>query len=93
MVVVFSAWGLGVAYGAIPHSACCGVADHAEKALAILNFPSWVFSALTAKALCDQDFIAFTTVKQLMWVALCTPQWWAYIAAFRFLSNRWQASP
>ncbi|MFN4117514.1 hypothetical protein [Acidovorax sp.] len=67
LVVVFGAWSLGVAYGEIPLSACCGVPSYVEAVLATLNFPSWLPAALAAKALYGQDFTAFIAIKQLVW--------------------------
>ena len=93
LVVVFSAWSLGVAYGEIPLSACCGVPSHVEAVLAALNIPSWLLASLAAKALYGQDLTTFIAFKQLVWIALCGPQWWAYISICRFLRNRQRSSP
>lgn len=91
LVVVFSAWSIGVAYGGIAISACCSVPGHVEAVLATLNLPSWFLSALAAKALFGQAFTAFIAFKQLLWIALCFPQWCAYIAIYRLLRNRRRA--
>ena len=88
LVAVFSAWSIGVAYDRIPISACCTVPGYAETVLAALNFPSWFPAAFAAKSLYGQDFTTFVAFKQLVWLALCGPQWWAYIFIFRFLRDR-----
>ncbi|PTT19810.1 hypothetical protein DBR12_11430 [Acidovorax sp. HMWF029] len=93
LVVVFSAWSIGVAYGGIAISACCSVPDHVEAVLATLNLPSWFLAALAAKALFGQDFTAFVVFKQLLWIALCFLQWCAYVAIYRLLRNHRRARP
>lgn len=93
LVVVFSAWSLAVAYGEIPLSACCGVPSYVEAVLTTLNIPSWLPAALAAKVLYGQDFTAFVAFKQLVWITLCGPQWWAYISISRFLRNRRRSPP
>lgn len=88
LVLAFGTWSIGVALGWIALSACCNVPGYAEAALATLNLPSWLAAALAAKAFFGQDFTAFVAFKQLAWIALCVPQWWAYISIYRFLKNR-----
>ncbi|KZT17715.1 hypothetical protein A1D30_01250 [Acidovorax sp. GW101-3H11] len=93
LVVVFSTWSFGVAYGVIPISACCSAPGYIEAALATLNFPSWILASLAAKALFGQDFTAFVSLKQLLWIALCFPQWFAYISIYRLFWNRQRPRP
>ena len=88
MVLIFSAWSFGVAHYQIPLSACCNAPSYVEAVLATLNFPSWLPAALAANALPHHDLTALVAVKQLVWIALCVPQWWAYISIFRFWRNR-----
>jgi hypothetical protein len=92
LVAVFSAWSIGVAYGRFQLSACCKLPNYAEAVLAAVNFPSWFAAALAANSLYAQDFTSFVAFKQLVWLSLCGPQWWAYIFILRVLRDRLRKS-
>lgn len=87
-LIALSVWSFGVVMGKIPVCGLCHLSGVPEILLAFVNLPSFLLAALVSEAFHGGDAFKLVAIRQPVWLVLCIPQWWAYIAVYRRLKSR-----